>query len=431
MEKIVITGMGVISPYGIGSDILWDKLMLGESGLKELTSFDTSHLQCHVGGQLQDFRSDAYLKPRLTRKLDRFSTFGLLSAQLALQHAGLLDEEKKTRWNGQEEKSHRVGITVGNNLGGWGFAERELRHLWRSGPRDVNPHMAVAWFPAAVQGNLSIHFGIKGIGRTFLSDRASGALALIHAAECLQRGRADIMLAGGTEAPFSAYAALCYETSGLMSQQTRGRSTAAYRPFDREHDGLIAGEGAAFFVLERAQDAQKRGAPILAEIAGWASTNDGYDFVKPAPDGVRYAAAMTEALRKAGAQAEELDCLFAAGSAVPEEDVSETRAIHLALGEKAMQVPVSVPKAAFGNLFGAAFAVDMAIALLAMRQRVIPSTPHLEQPAPECDLDYVRGTPRSIDTFDYSLINARGIGGANASMVLRRWEGEAALEQAR
>ncbi|GER90270.1 hypothetical protein KDW_44320 [Dictyobacter vulcani] len=283
MARIVITGMGVISPFGIGSEVLWEKLMGGESGLKPLKTFDTSHLRCRVGGQFLDFRSDAYLKSRVTRKIDRFSTFGLISAQLALQNAGLLDAGNKPIWSGQEQESHRIGITVGNNLGGWEFAERELRHLWRSGPREVNPHMAMAWFPAAVQGNLSIYFGIKGIGRTFLSDRASGALALIHAAECLQRGRADIMIAGGTEAPFSAYAALCYETSGLMSTQSETLSTRAYRPFDREHNGLVAGEGSAFFVLERADDAQKRGAPVLAEIAGWASTNDGYDAVKPAP----------------------------------------------------------------------------------------------------------------------------------------------------
>ncbi len=221
--KVVITGMGVISPFGVGSEILWDKLMTAETGLKEITSFDTSHIQCRVGGQLSDFRPESYLSSRVVRKIDRFSTLGLIAAQQALQDAALLAANKKPTWSQQEGGGDRIGVMVGNNLGGWEFAERELRNLWELGPREVSPYMATAWFPAAVQGNISIQFGIKGIGRTFLNDRASGAFALIHAAECLVRGRADIMLAGGSEAPFSPYAALCYETSGLMSTQGHQR----------------------------------------------------------------------------------------------------------------------------------------------------------------------------------------------------------------
>jgi 3-oxoacyl-(acyl-carrier-protein) synthase len=421
MSKIVITGMGIISPYGVGPAILWEKLIAGETGLRPLTSFDTAHIQCRVGGQLTDFHPGAYLGSRLTRKIDRFSIFALVSAHLALLQAGLLLDNKKPVWSEQAQGGNRVGITVGNNLGGWEFAERELRNLWQHGPREVSPYMATAWFPAAVQGNASIQFGIKGVGRTFLSDRASGALALMHAADCLQRGRADIMIAGGTEAPFSPYAALCYETSGLMSKNAVDGSTAVYRPFDQEHDGLVPAEGAAFFILERAEDAQKRGAAILAELAGWASSNDGYDPVHPAPDGERYAAAMTRAIQRAEIEAEDIDCVFAAASAVPDEDASETRAIHLALGDAAKRIPVVAPKSAFGNLFGAASPIDMAIALLAMQHHMLPATLHLDEPAQGCDLDYVPRTPRPVERLDHCLLNARGIGGANAALVLRRW----------
>ncbi|HAT45554.1 MAG TPA: beta-ketoacyl-[acyl-carrier-protein] synthase family protein [Ktedonobacter sp.] len=417
--KVVITGMGVISPYGVGPAVLWDKLMAGETGLKALTSFDTSHIQCKVGGQFSEFRPESYISPRIIRKVDRFSALGLISAQQALQDAGLLLDDSKPTWSQQEYGGDRVGITVGNNLGGWEFAERELRNLWKSGPREVSPYMATAWFPAAVQGNVSIQFGIKGIGRTFLSDRAGGALALIHAADCLIRGRADIMLAGGAEAPFSPYAALCYETSGFMSTRASDGSTDVYRPFDSAHDGLVAAEGAAFFVLERAEDAMSRGARVYAEIAGWATTHDGYDFVQCALDGQRYAAAMTQAMAQAGVTADMLDCVFAAGSAIPDEDVSETRAIHQALGNVAPRVPVSTPKSAFGNLFGAAMPVDMAIALRSLQEKVIPATLHLDQPASGCDLDYVPRTPRSVNRLDTCLVNARGIGGANAAVLLR------------
>ncbi len=417
--RVVITGMGVISPYGVGPDVLWDKLMARETGLTALTSFDTSHIQCKVGGQFTDFRPESYISPRIVRKVDRFSTLGLISAQQALQDAGLLLDDSKPVWSQRENGGDRVGIMVGNNLGGWEFAERELRNLWKSGPREVSPYMATAWFPAAVQGNVSIQFGIKGIGRTFLSDRASGALALIHAADCLIRGRADIMLAGGSEAPFSPYAALCYETSGFMSTRASDGSTDVYRPFDCAHDGLVAAEGAAFFVLERAEDALSRGARVYAELAGWATTHDGYDFVQCAPDGQRYAAAMTQAMEQASISADMLDCVFAAGSAVPDEDVSETRAIHLALGNEAPHVPISTPKSAFGNLFGAAMPIDMAIALRSMQEKVIPATLHLDQPAVGCDLDYVPRTPRPVERLDTCLVNARGMGGANAAVLLR------------
>jgi 3-oxoacyl-(acyl-carrier-protein) synthase len=321
-------------------------------------------------------------------------------------------------WSKQEDGGHRIGITVGNNLGGWEFAERGLFNLWQEGPREVSPYMATAWFPAAVQGNVSIQFGIKGIGRTFVSDRASSAHALIHAADCLTRGRADIMIAGGTEAPFAPFVALCYETSGLMSKQDATTEVPAYRPFDQNHNGLVTGEGAAFFVLEREDDAERRGAPLLAKILGWSSTHDGYDVVQAAPDGECYAASITQTLQRAKRDPSDVDCIFAAGSAVPDEDLSETRAIRLALGGDASHIPVTAPKSAFGNLFGAAFALDMAIAILAVQQRVIPATLHLEQPAEGCDLEYVTLHPRHVERLDHCLLNARGVGGVNASMLI-------------
>lgn len=421
MTKIVITGMGVISPYGVGPTILWEQLTSGRSALKELIGFDTSHIQCRVGGQLTNFHAEQYLSSRTIRKIDRFSVFGMVTAQMALQNAGLLLDNAKPIWSQRDNGGNRVGITVGNNLGGWEFAERELHNLWTSGPRDVSPYMATAWFPAAVQGNISIQFGIKGVGRTFLCDRASGAFALMHAADALLRGKADIMLAGGTEAPFSPYAALCYETSGLMSKRAASGASCAYRPFDTDHDGLVAAEGGAFFVLERLEDARERGASILAELAGWASSNDGYDPVQVAPDGERYAAAMTRALQRAAIDTDAVDCILAAGSAVPTEDVAETRALHLAFGASAPRIPVSTPKSAFGNLFGAAAPLDLAIATIAMQERLIPATLNLDQPADECDLDYVPRSPRAVEHLDTCLLNARGIGGTNASLVLRRW----------
>lgn len=426
--RIVVTGMGAVSPYGVGLELLWSKLMAGETGLHAITSFDVSHVRHRAGGQLEDFRPEQHLPVRLVRRIDRFTVFGLIAAQQALADAGLSSESLEQpvtvdvpTYRKYAAGRDRVGITVGNNLGGWEFAERELGHLWKDGPRAVSPYMATAWFPAAVQGIISIQLGIKGIGRTFLGERASGAYAIKHAAHCLRQGYADRMFAGGAEAPFSPYAALCYETSHLMSSQAIERPTCAYRPFDRDHDGLVAGEGAAFLFLERAEDAVQRGAKIYAEIAGWATTNDGYDRVQPAPDGVRYAEAMRLALRRAEVSPEQVDCVFAAGSAIPVEDLTETQAIRLALGQRADSVPVTAPKSAFGNLFGAATPLDVVIAVLALQHRVIPPTLHLDNPASGCDLEYVAHQSLPVSQLDVIAVNARGIGGSNACLVLRRW----------
>ena len=428
MTRIVITGMGVVSPYGVGPHLLWTRLMAGETALRELTTFDSSHLACRVGGVIENFCSQDYLPPRLLRKIDSFSTFSLVAAQQALEDAGLSIEDlgqavpaSAPAWQQAAGGRDRVGITVGNNLGGWQFAERELRNLWHAGPHKVDPYMATAWFPAAPQGQISIRLGIKGIGRTFSTDRSSGAHAIKHAAACLLRGRAGLMFAGGTEAPFSPYAALCYETSGLMSRCAAGVPSDSYRPFDTGHDGLVAAEGAAFLILERDEDAVRRGARIYGELAAEAATHDGYHQVEPAPDGRRCAAAMSLAMERAGVGAAQVDAVFAAGSAVPAEDRAEAAAIRLALGEASASVPVCVPKSAFGNLFGAATPLDVVIALLSLEQRVLPPSRNFAQPAPGCDLDIVAGHPRQVERLDTVLVNARGYGGTNVCLVLKRW----------
>jgi len=421
-DPIVITGIGVITPYGLGPHLLWEKLMASESAIYALPPEEVSHVQCRVGGQFSAFEAENFLSARVARKLDRFSQFGLITAQEALSNAGLTTEDlghpvadDAPNWEKAAQGRDQVGIMVGNNLGGWEFAERELRHLWQKGPREVSPYMATAWFPAAIQGTISIHLGIKGIGRTFLCDRASSAYALTHAANCLRRGYASLMFAAGAEAPFSPYAALCYQTTQLMSQHQ------VYRPFDQEHDGLVAGEGAAFVIMERASDAIQRGAHIYAELAGWATTHDGYSFTDAAPDGERYALAITRAMKNASLSPEQIDCIFAAGSAIPAEDASEVCAIHQAMGSAAKHIPVSIPKSAFGNLFGAATSVDLTIALLALQHKVIPPTLHLKQPAPGSDLNFVARVPRQADQLDNIAVLARGLGGTNACLILKRW----------
>lgn len=431
--RLVITGIGVVTPCGVGTEPLWSQVTAGACCIRPLKGFDASHLSCAVGGQAEAFQPSDYLDARFIRRTDRFSQMGLVAAQQALTGAGLsLDDLERffdaaaghqlPEYERAAGRRGRVGITVGNNLGGWEFAEREVRNLWIHGPRCVSPYMATAWFPAAAQGNISIRLGIKGIGRTFVCDRVSSAFAIIHAAQCIRRGHADLMLAGGAEAPFSPYACLCYETSGLMSRQATKRPSSCFRPFDRDHDGLVAAEGAAFLVLETEEGARNRGAHIYAELAGWAIGHQPYDPEQPDAGGLRFAETISLALERAGEPPRQVDYVCAAGSAVPAEDAAEARSIRLALGKWGTEVPVSAPKATFGNTFGAATAIDVVLGLLSMQYNCVPPTANLEEPALGCELNHIRhqALPRDIRVV---LVNAQGIGGTFASLVLRRYTG--------
>ncbi|MFD7700002.1 beta-ketoacyl-[acyl-carrier-protein] synthase family protein, partial [Streptomyces caelestis] len=324
---------------------------------------------------------------------------------------------------GMDVTPERTGVMVGNILGGWEFAERELRNLWTDGPRAVSPYQATAWFPAAPQGNICIDQGVKGPARTFVADRASGAYALIGGAEALLRDRADVVIAGGVEAPLSPYGWLCLETSGLGA---KARGTLApdelYRPFDAGHGGSVFGEGAVFLILERREHAERRGATILGELAGWGVSTDGYmPYYTVEPTGQVLGRAMRTAADRAGVSGEDLGAVFAHGSALPFEDVTEGYALHEAFGPAAARrVPVTVPKSGFGHLLGAAAPADVALALRGMREETVPATVNLDRPAPGIDLDLVRGEARPAPGWEHTLVVSRGLGGVNACLVLRR-----------
>jgi len=234
MIRVAVTGVGAITPAGIGLDRLWDSVRAGRSHVRHIDRFDASPYRCRVAGQADAFTAKEWLPGRLVKKTDRFTHLALAAAGAAMENARLVIGPTGVA-------AERVGVMVGNVLGGWEFAERELRSLWVDGPRAVSPYQATAWFPAAPQGNISIQHGIKGRSRTFVCDRASGAYAVIHAAETIRRGQADVMLAGGTEGPLSPYAWLCCQTGAFLSQQGNSNPEAAYRPFDRHHGGTVLG----------------------------------------------------------------------------------------------------------------------------------------------------------------------------------------------
>lgn len=411
MRRVVVTGIGAITPAGIGIDQLWKTVEGGQNCLAPIDTFDASGYVSEVAGQ-SDFAAEDHLPARFVKRTDRFTHMAVVAARQALADSGISI--------GHDVAAERVGVMIGNILGGWGFAERELRKLWIEGPRSVSPYQATAWFPAAAQGNICIELGVKGPARTFVADRASGAYALIRGVEAVQRGHADVVLAGGVEAPLSPYGWLCLQTSGLMAPSRGLEPSRSYRPFDARHSGSVFGEGCALLTLESEERALSRGADILGEIAGWGVTTDGYmPYYTVEPTGTVLAGAMKTALRRAGIGAEEVGAVFAHGSGIPVEDVTEAYAVRdtfTASGPPA----VTAPKSLFGHLLGAAAPVDVAVSLVGMRRSTIPATANLRRQAPGIELDLVRDAPRQASEWNNTLVVSRGLGGLNACVVVRK-----------
>jgi 3-oxoacyl-(acyl-carrier-protein) synthase len=412
MNGVVITGIGAVTPAGTGAEPLWESAREGLPRITAIDRFDAADYACPAAGQA-DFTALDHLPSRFVKRTDRFTHLAVHAVRQALTDAGLTV--------GEDVSAERTGVMVGNVLGGWEFAERELRRLWTDGPRAVSPYQATAWFPAAPQGNICIDQGIKGPARTFVTDRASGAYALIGGADVLLRGQADMVIAGGVEAPLSPYGWLCLETSGLGA---KARGSLAphqlYRPFDAGHGGSVFAEGAVFLIMERRETAEARGAVIHGELAGWGVSTDGYmPYYTVEPTGQVLGRAMNTAVERAGVTAADIGAVFAHGSGIPFEDVTEGYALREAFGPDADRLPVTVPKSGFGHLLGAAAPADAALALSAMRDGLIPPTPNLDRPAPGIELDLVRGAARATAEWRHTLVVSRGLGGVNACLLLR------------
>ncbi|MGN9913963.1 beta-ketoacyl-[acyl-carrier-protein] synthase family protein [Phytohabitans sp. LJ34] len=418
MTHVVITGVGAVTPAGIGPEALWAQALSGRSRVRQIDRFDASPYLCQIAGQADAFVATDWLPGRFVKKTDRFTHLATAAAGAAIEDAGL----RISRPDGVAPE--RVGVTVGNVLGGWEFAERGLRDLWAKGPRDVSPYQATAWFPAAPQGNICITFGIKGRARTFVCDRASGAYAIVHAAEMIRRGHADVVIAGGSEQPLSPYAWACCETGGFLTPHGNKQPEVAYRPFDRGHTGTAIGEGAAFLVIESADHARSRGAKIHGELAGWATNTDGYaPTYTIEPNGRTLSRAIAQSMERAGIAAGDLGCLYADGSGVPREDAAEVAAIKGALGSHRDDVPVTAAKPATGHLMGAAAVADVVAALRTLSHGLVPPVANLERPAAGFDLDFVTGTARDLRGRQSVAVVSRGLGGVNACLVLKRWPG--------
>ncbi|MFQ5681381.1 MAG: beta-ketoacyl-[acyl-carrier-protein] synthase family protein [Candidatus Omnitrophota bacterium] len=406
MSEICITGLGVVAPSGIGRRQFWANVRAGRSFIKPITRFDASKYHSRIAGQIDDIDKYSHLSERLLKKMDTFSHLALIAAELAMQDAGI-DIGK--------EDPNAVGIFLGNALGGWLYAETELRDLYLEGREGVSPYMASAWFPAAPQGQVSIYYGIKGFSKTIVADRASSLQAIGYAAKTLSKGRLEMILAGGMEAPVTPYALLCCSTYGCLSTDN-DNPAASYRPFDRRRRGFVIGEGAGIVTLERSSRARERGAKILGVISGYGSTSDGANRIDPEKGGRQLSRAIRLALCQSRRESKDIDLVILDGLAVDIWDRSEVCALRDVFGAGLRDVPLTCPKPMFGNLLGASGALDLIVAILSIQNRLIPPTINIDDPEFH-DLNFVCGKVREAK-INNVLIISRGRGGINTAMVV-------------
>ncbi len=408
MEKIAVTGIGVVSPSGIGKRQFWANVKSGRSFIKEITRFDASKYPSRIAGQIDDLEKYSHISERLLKKIDAFSHMALVASELALQDAGI---------DIKNEDPSLVGIFLGNAIGGWLYAETELRDLYLEGREGVSPYMASAWFPAAPQGQVSIYYGIKGFSKTVVSDRASSLMALGYARKVLSKNKLNMILGGGMEAPVTPYALLCCNTYGALSTHN-GEPQKAYRPFDKHRAGFVIGEGSGIVVMEGFERAKKRGANILGYISGYGTSCDGIDRISPESSGRELARAIKMALDDAKTGPGEIGYISLDGLAVDIWDDSEIKALESVFGSKLKEIPVSCPKSMFGNLLGASGALDMIIALLSMEHGLIPPTLNLDEPV-AIGMNYVTGQAKEYKV-NKALVISRGRGGINSALVVEK-----------
>ncbi|MBX6362488.1 MAG: beta-ketoacyl-ACP synthase II [Gemmatimonadetes bacterium] len=406
--RVAITGLGPVTAAGIGVDAFWDGLRRERSPIRRIDRFDASPWRSRIAAQVDDFDPERFLDRKLARRLDRFGHFSLAAARLALDDARLdpasLDPE-------------RVAVQMGSALGGIAYAEEQTNNLARAGIRAVDPRVALTTFCGAASCSIAIEFGFTGPNATNAMSCASGTIALGEGWRLIREDAADIVLAGGAEAPL---APLCFGAFALIrAMSTRNDDPEhACRPFDRARDGFIMGEGACVLVLERWDHAVARGARIYAELAGYGTTNDAFHMTAPRPDGSQAARAMRLALRSAGVEPHQVDYVNPHGSSTPLNDATESQAIKQTLGERAYQIPISGTKPYYAHALGASGAIEAAVCALAIHRGWIPPTLNFETGDDDCDLDYVPAHGRELRPR-VALSNSFGFGGINASIVLR------------
>lgn len=411
-ERVVVTGLGAITPLGLSVKETWENAVKGVSGVAPITLFDTSDFLVKIACEVKNFHPEKYMEMREVRRRDRFEQFASVAAQEAIRHAGLQDSNINPA---------RVGVILSSAIGGLSTLQDAIFTLKDNGPRRISPFVIPMLMANGGAGLIAIDYGFTGPCFSIASACASGADGIGVAWLLLRAGVIDVAIAGASEATITLVGIGAFDRLGAMSRRNDDYSMTP-QPFDKNRDGLVMGEGAAVMVLETESHARRRGAEILAELAGYAATSDAYHVTAPAEDGAGGALAMRLAMEAAQVNPQEVDYINAHGTATQLNDLSETRAIKAAFGELAYNIPVSSTKSMTGHMMGATGALEAIFCVQAVRENVIPPTIHYQTPDPECDLDYVPNQARE-KKVDVALSNAFGFGGHNAVLVVRKYKG--------
>jgi 3-oxoacyl-[acyl-carrier-protein] synthase II len=410
--RVVVTGIGVVSPVGNDREAAWAALKAGRGGIAPVERFDASGLETRFAGEVRGFDPTTVMGRKEARRADRFTQFAVAATKEALEQAGLAVADGN---------ADRIGAIVGSGMGGIATLEEGMATLLQQGASRVSPFFMPMFLPNMASGVVAMTFGLKGPNVATVSACATSGHAIGEAAETIRRGWADAMVAAGTEAAVTPLSIAGFNAMGALSTRNDDPARAS-RPFDRHRDGFVIAEGGAALLLESLEHARGRGAAILGEVAGYGTTNDANHYTQPAPEGAGCAKAMRAALADAGLTPADIDYVNAHGTSTPVNEKFETQALKGVFGERAYAVPISSTKSMTGHLLGAAGALEAAISLLAIRDGVIPPTINQEAPDPECDLDYVPNVARTAE-LRHVMSNSMGFGGHNVSLILSRWDG--------
>jgi 3-oxoacyl-[acyl-carrier-protein] synthase II len=409
-RRVVITGLGLVTPLGIGVDETWSALCEGRSGIGEITRFDTTEFTTKIAGEVKGFNAEDYLPKKDAKRTETFIAYAVAGARMALENARLIIDEAM---------SPRVGVITGCGLGGLHMLETTAYAVRDKGPKRCSPFFIPRLIGNMAAGMISIHLGAKGPNISVATACAAGAHAIGDACNTIIRGQADAMITGGVESVITPTCVAGFNAMKALSTRNDDPQRAS-RPFDRDRDGFVVGEGAGILIVEELEHALERGAPILAEVVGYGQSGDGYHMTSPSPDGDGMIRCMQAAIDSAGISSDEIDYINAHGTSTPLNDLYETRAIKKVLGENASNVPISSTKSMTGHLLGGAGGIEGAFTALAIKSGIIPPTINLDKPDEECDLDYVPNIARKAD-IEYALSNSFGFGGTNASLIIKRF----------
>lgn len=412
-QRVVVTGMGVISPVGLTASNMWEALISGKSGIDYISHFDPAPFETKFAAEVKGFNPMAYVSQKEAHRMDRFTQFAVAASLQAVEAA---------RLKIGDSNADEIGVFIGNSTCGLLEVSNQFKILSEVGPRRISPILAPTMTGDAAPVQVSLLLGAKGPNYALSSACSSSSDSIGHAYDTIRYGEAKVIIAGGTEAPIMPICVAAFNAARALSTKNDNPQTAC-RPFDAERDGFVLGEGAAIMILEDLGYALERGAPILAEIIGYSATSDAFHITQPSPNGVGAAKALSLALKKAGISPSEVDYINAHGTATQLNDKTETHAIKSVFGELAYRIPISASKSMTGHLLGASGALEAIVCILAINHGIIPPTLNLTHPDPECDLDYVPNKARSVE-ITTAVSNSFGFGGHNSVLIFRRYSND-------